>query len=1088
MTGTVGRCDRGVCVATGCGNGIAEPGEGCDDGNAIGGDGCAADCRKLESCGDGTLDVGEGCDDGNANPADGCDACAVTTWRVVVAVGGQADATSIGLNYPEGIAVDSFGNLYIADAVANRVRRVDITGVVTIVAGTGTLGSAGDGGHATNAQLVRPWGVAVDGLGNVYIADRLNDRVRRVDPTGVIDTIAGTGVAGFSGDDGPAISAQLNEPTGVAVDGLGTVYIADTNNHRVRRIDLDGVITTIAGAGTAGLSGDSGPATSAQLNVPMGVAVAGDGSVYIADEANHRVRRVTGGIISTAAGTTFGYGGDGGPATSAQLANPHGVALDKLGNLYITDFGNARLRRVDPLGTITTVAGTGSWGYSGDGGPAEVAKLNGPKGAAIDVAGNVYIADQFNHRIRRIDGAGVITTVAGNGYVGYAGDHGPALTVRLEVPRGMVVDGVGNLYISDTSNHRVRRLDGSGVITTVAGVGVYGYSGDGGPATSAMIGYPQGLELDGSGSLFITCPDAPRIRRVNPSGTITTFAGSGTVGASGDNLPAINADMSSPSAVVPDGQGNYYLAEGANHRVRKIDGNGIITTVAGTGAPGFSGDNGPAIDAQLNWPTALALSDQGVLHIVDNHNHRIRTVDTNGTITTVAGNGIRGSVGDGGQATSARLDYPFDAKLDGNGNLYILTAAAIRRVNGAGIITTLAGNDAYGVRGDGGPAINAQFYAPRALALDATGNIYVADSYNLRVRRIDRSGTITAVAGAIDPEGVGPLATARLAEPRAIALVGSFTLFAGGSLGVVQALRATGLEVVAGRYPHDIATGSLARYRAQSFGPVFGVAYDPGLELIYLTDASSHQLHAVTMVDPTNKHTWTIAALANKAGIAGIADGPAETARFRDPAGLYFDAPTRQLYIADAGNHTIRALDLVQGIAPAAVRTIAGAPATRGFFGDDGPATAALLNGPTAVTRCPNGDVFVADTGNHRVRRIASTTGAISTVLGDGVAASSGEGSPAATFPVHAPLGLACDALGNVFVSSTTTVRLLSADANGIVDGTGAVQTIYGALPRDTFPASVTRCLSGVAVVDTMTVQVTDSCTGLLIELRRERL
>jgi sugar lactone lactonase YvrE len=228
----------------------------------------------------------------------------------------------------------------------------------------------------------------------------------------------------------------------------------------------------------------------------------------------------------------------------------------------------------------------------------------------------------------------------------------------------------------------------------------------------------------------------------------------------------------------------------------------------------------------------------------------------------------------------------------------------------------------------------------------------------------------------------------------------------------------------------------------------------------------------------------TIAPLANSAAIAGFADGAALTARFRSPAGLYFDAAARQLYVADAGNHVVRVIDLTSGMANATVRTIAGTSESRG---DGGPATNALLYTPRAITRCPNGDLFIADTGNHRVRRVANTTGGISTVLGDGTAVSSGEGSPATRFPVDAPLGLACDAIGNLFVSSTTTVRLVPADGNGVVDGTGEVRTIYGALPRDTFPASVTRCLTGLAVIDATTIQVTDSCTGMLVELRRAR-
>jgi hypothetical protein len=250
--------------------------------------------------------------------------------------------------------------------------------------------------------------------------------------------------------------------------------------------------------------------------------------------------------------------------------------------------------------------------------------------------------------------------------------------------------------------------------------------------------------------------------------------------------------------------------------------------------------------------------------------------------------------------------------------------------------------------------------------------------------------------------------------------------------------------------------------------------------LIYLRESSSNKVEVVTIVDPTDAATWTIVPLANTDGTAGFANGAAATARFRDPTGLYLDASAHQLYVADTGNHVVRAIDL----ASAMVRTVAGTGAQRGYAGDGGPASAALLYAPQALTQSSNGDLFIADTGNERVRRVAASTGLISTVLGDGTAASSGEGQPSASFPVAAPLGLACDATGNLFVTSTTTVRLVPADGAGAVDGSGEVQTIYGAPPR-LFPASVTSCLTGLAVTGSTTIQITDACTGLLVELDR---
>ena len=319
---------------------------------------------------------------------------------------------------------------------------------------------AGDGGPASQAQLNFPTGVAVDGAGNLYIADTNNDRIRKVDSAGTITTIAGTGERRFGGDGGPAIQAQLDAPSGVVVDGAGNLYIADRANHRIRKVDSTGTITTIAGTGERGFGGDGGPATQARLNNPYGVAVDGAGNLYIADLANHRIRKVDStGTITTFAGTgERGFGGDGGPASQAQLNFPTGVAVDEAGNLYIADWSNARIRKVDGTGTITTIAGTGELGFGGDGGPAIQAQLGDPTGVAVDGAGNLYIADQYNNRIRRVDSTGTLTTIAGTGERGFSGDSGPATQAQLDDPTGVAVDGAGTLYIADASNHRIRLL------------------------------------------------------------------------------------------------------------------------------------------------------------------------------------------------------------------------------------------------------------------------------------------------------------------------------------------------------------------------------------------------------------------------------------------------------------------------------------------------------------------------------------------------------------------------------------------------------------------------------------------------------
>ncbi len=334
-------------------------------------------------------------------------------------------------------------------------------------------------------------GVAADAAGNVFFAS--SNCVFRLDANGTLTRVAGNARAGYSGDGGPATSAQLSGPNGIALDKAGNLYIADTDNHRVRKVSPPGVISTIAGNGTGGYSGDGGPATSAELSYPAGVAVDSAGNVYIADEDNNRIRRVTqSGVIGTFAGNgTQGSSGDGGPGAGAELNEPFGVAVDSAGNLYIADTFNSRIRKVTPSGVMVALAGSGTVGFSGDGGPADDAELAFPWAVAVDAGGNLYIADTFNNRVRKVTPSGVITTVAGDGIQGYSGDEGPAARSELYTPCGVAVNAAGNLYLADYSNYRIRQVTPSGIISTAAGNGTYGYSGDGGSAASAQLPFGE---------------------------------------------------------------------------------------------------------------------------------------------------------------------------------------------------------------------------------------------------------------------------------------------------------------------------------------------------------------------------------------------------------------------------------------------------------------------------------------------------------------------------------------------------------------------------------------------------------------------
>ncbi len=614
---------------------------------------------------------------------------------VVAGIGGgvfggdDAPATGAQLNFPMGIAIDAGGNVLIADSDNSRIRRVDAsTGIITTVAGTNAWGFGGDGGPATAARLNSPADIALDAAGNLVIADGLNERIRRVDAvTGIITTIVGTGATGFGGDGGPAAAAVLDDPASIAFDAAGDLFIADGSNQRIRRVDATtGIITTVAGNGVAGFGGDGGPATSAQLNGPSGVAVDPDGNVLIADQQNFRIRRVDAatGVISTVVGNgSYGYSGDGGLATDAGLNYAPRVAFDAVGDLLVAE--NDRIRRVDGAsGIISTIAGNGSYGYSGDGGLATAAQIGTPPSVALNSAGDLFIADSGDSRIRRMIAAtGVITTIAGNGTYGYSGDGGPAIDAQLQDPQAIAVDAAGNLFISEHVGGHVRRVDAAtGVVTTVAGNGTFGYAGDGGPATLASLSYPLGIGFDGAGGLFIADTNSNRIRRVDPA-------------------------------------------------------TGIITTIAGNGIPAFGGDGGPATAANLNYPVAVAADAAGDLFIADYVNFRVRRVDVaTGVITTVAGGGTSATDADGGLAVDAHI-IANGLALDADGNLFISdNNTRVRRVDAVtNIISTVAGGS-LGFGGDGGPATAASLFGPTGLGFDSWGNLFIADTGNIRVRRV----------------------------------------------------------------------------------------------------------------------------------------------------------------------------------------------------------------------------------------------------------------------------------------------------------------------------------------------------------------
>ena len=677
-------------------------------------------------------------------------------------------ATQSDINYPVAVAVDGSGNYYIAACNSNRVFKVNTSGILTVVAGVGIGGYGGDGvaGGAGDALLNCPNGVAVDGSGNVYVSEYYNYTVRKITPSGTITTIAGVqGACGYDGDGSPATSFDLCHPGGLAVDSTSAnLYIADAGNCRIRKLVLSSsTISTVAGTTSCGSGGDGGAATSAQLNQPGGVALDSSNNIYIGDSNNYRVRLVTKstGFISTIAGNgTYGYLGDGGLATLAEITHVYeGISVNSAGTLVtIADCNNQRIRQFTVGGDITTIAGDGGAGYGGDGGLATSATFNNPQGVAVASSGTIYVADTSDDRIRAFTIGGDISTAAGNGSTTTPTlESGvPPQGVVFNYPFGILEDPSGNVFVNDTDNCLVRELvESSDLVNFFAGTGVCGDTGNGGLATSAELADNYGLARDSSGNIYIADTNNCIIQEVAAStGDISIFAGkAGSCGYSGDGGPATSAQIGQARGVYMDSSNNLYIADSTNDIIREVSG-GTITTVAGIpDEGGFLGDGDPATAAKLNNPWAVTKDGAGNLYIADTYNCIIREVSAlTGIINTVAG--IPGSCGFSGDglATEIRLNYPNGVLADASGDLFISDTnnQRARWMDPIGNVITFAGNGNAGFSGDGNYATLAELYYPSAIARDAAGDLLIVDQYNFRVREVSAFAGVGVSASNLD--------------------------------------------------------------------------------------------------------------------------------------------------------------------------------------------------------------------------------------------------------------------------------------------------------------------------------------------------
>lgn len=663
-------------------------------------------------------------------------AAAPTT--VTTYAGGRTGTIDRGLDLvstPGALAGDSVGNVYFSDG--SLVRKVSPDGSNTVFAGTGTSGFSGDGGLAVDAKLSGPRGLAVDASGRLLIADTGNRRIRRVEADGSISTIAGTGMAVkqcasticalILGDGLPAQQANFETPSGMAVAGNGDIFVADEAIHNVRMIDaISGVVSTIAGNGVAGFSGDGGNAARGRLNTPVAVATNAVGELLIADSGNNRIRKVnlSGDIFTTVGSGASGFSGDGGPAVAARLARPSGVAVTFDGSLLISDSDNHRVRQVDPAGLISTVAGVGASGSSGDGGRATDALLNNPK-PLLALSHEGFLIGHLG-RIRKVS-AGTITTLAGSGgALGCCSEDGlPATAAILNAPRGLAVSATGDLFIADSNQHRVLKVDPQGVVKTIAGNGTGGFAGDGDSATGAKLHFPRGVAVDASGNVYIADSFNFRIRKVTPGGIISTVAGGDCSSFSGDGGAATAACLRDPYGVAVDGSGALVIADTGNSRIRRVDGSGIIQTIAGGANRGFSGDEGPATSAALNLPYAISYSADGDLYIADTFNNRIRVV-SGGTMRTVAAS----TLGDG-------LSKPQGVFAESGDSFLIADTGndRILRVDGSGKRTTVVGSG-FGLFYTSGMPAAAAYLGEPVGVVGRAGQIFFAASDINKVLRV----------------------------------------------------------------------------------------------------------------------------------------------------------------------------------------------------------------------------------------------------------------------------------------------------------------------------------------------------------------